>query len=65
MTPLGWSGWDQERVMLSTVRLTWCMMDTVDGAAGGWGDNKNNALKDAANQSADNLQHLESFRAVS
>lgn len=37
MTPLGWSGWDQERVMLSTVRLTWCIMDTVDGAAGGEG----------------------------
>lgn len=32
MTPLGWSGWDHDRVMLSTVRLTWCMMDTADGA---------------------------------
>ena len=32
MIPLGWSGWDQERVMLSTVRLTWCIIDTVDGA---------------------------------
>ncbi|TNN24389.1 hypothetical protein EYF80_065486 [Liparis tanakae] len=32
MTPLGWSGWDQDSVMLSTVRLTWCMMDTVEGA---------------------------------
>jgi len=32
MTPLGWSGWDQERVMLSMVRLTWCMIDTVEGA---------------------------------
>lgn len=29
---MGWSGWDHDRVMLSTVRLTWCMMDTVDGA---------------------------------
>lgn len=32
MTPLGWSGWDQDNVILSTVRLTWCMMDTTDGA---------------------------------
>lgn len=30
---MGWSGWDQDRVMLSTVRLTWCMMDTAEGAA--------------------------------
>lgn len=29
---MGWSGWDHDRVMLSTVRLTWCMMDTADGA---------------------------------
>lgn len=32
MTPLGWSGWDQDNVILSTVRLTWCMIDTADGA---------------------------------
>lgn len=53
--------------MLSTVRLTWCMMDTVDGAARGNNNRqqkKNDVLKDGENQSRDNTRHLGSFGAV-
>lgn len=49
--------------MLSTVRLTWCIMDTVDGAVGN-NDNTQH-VKDVANQSTADftvthtvLQHL-------